>query len=78
MREVDPRASTVQPNYKVHIGYKVNTANELKVKATLANDLLELEEDTSLLSVVERILATPKQEEDWSILQSSFSLYFIQ
>ena len=65
MREVDPRASTVQPNYKVHIGYKVNTANELKVKATLANDLLELEEDTSLLSVVRRILVAPNQEENW-------------
>ena len=47
LREVDPRASTMQPNYKVHIDYRVNTANELKDKATLAGDLLELEEDTS-------------------------------
>ena len=42
------------------------------------DDLEEVEEDTSLLSVVKRIIATPKQEEDWSILQSSFSLYFKQ
>uniref|UniRef100_A0A7N2KQN2 Uncharacterized protein n=1 Tax=Quercus lobata TaxID=97700 RepID=A0A7N2KQN2_QUELO len=53
------------PNYKVHIDYKVNTANKLKVKATLANDLLELEEETSLLSVVRRILVAPNQEENW-------------
>ena len=73
LREVDPRASTVQPNYKVHIDYKVNTANELKDKATLANDL-ELEEDTSLLLVVRRILVAPNQEKDWkcnSIFQTT-------
>ena len=74
LREVDPRTSTIQPNYKVHIDYKVNTANELKDKATLANDLLELEEDTSLLLVVRRILAAPNQEKDWkcnSIFQTT-------
>lgn len=38
------------------------------------DDLQEVEEDTSLLSFVKRILATPKQEENWSIL----SLYFKQ
>lgn len=42
------------------------------------DDLQEVEEDTSLLSVIKRILATPRQEEDWSILQSSFSLYVKQ
>ena len=74
LREVNPRASTIQPNYKVHIDYKVNTANELKDKATLANDLLELEEETSLLLVVRRILAAPNQEKDWkcnSIFQTT-------
>ena len=55
----------MQPNYKVHIDYKFNTANELKDKATLADDFVELEEDTSLLLVVRRILAAPNQEEDW-------------
>ena len=65
LREVDPRASTMQPNYKVHIDFKVNTAIELKDKATLADDLLELEEGTSLLLVVRRILSAPNQEEDW-------------
>ena len=47
----------MQPNY--------NTAIESKDKATLADDLLELEKDTSLLSVVRRILPAPNQEEDW-------------
>ena len=73
-REVDPRASTIQPNYKVHIDYKFNTANELKDKATLADDLLVLEEDTSLLLIVRRILAASNQEEDWkcnSIFQTT-------
>ena len=65
LREVDLRASTMQPNYKVHIDYKFNTANELKDKATLADDFVELEEDTSLLLVVRHILAAPNQEEDW-------------
>ena len=37
----------------------------MKDKATLADDLLELEEDTSLLLVVRRILVAPNQEEDW-------------
>ena len=31
----------------------------------MVDDLLELEEDISLLSVVRRILAAPNQEEDW-------------
>ena len=65
LREVDHRASTMQPNYKVHTNYKVNTAIESKDKASLADDLLELEEDMSLLSIVRRILAAPNQEDDW-------------
>ena len=65
MREVDHRASTMQPTYKAHTDYKANTAIESKGKATLADDLLELEEDTSLLSIVRCILAAPNQEEDW-------------
>ena len=39
--EVDLRASTMQPNYKVHADYKVNTAIESKDKTTLADDPLE-------------------------------------
>ena len=65
LREVDLRASTMQPNYKVHTDYKVNTAIELKDKTTLADDPLELKEGMSLLFVVGRILAAPKQDEDW-------------
>ena len=63
--EVDLRASTMQPNYKVHTDYKVNTAIESKDKTTLADDPLELEEGMSHLLVVGRILATPNQDEDW-------------
>ena len=55
----------MQPIYKVHTDYKVNTAIESKDKTTLANDPLELEEGMSLLLVVGRILATPNQDEDW-------------